>query len=72
MSLGFKVECPKCHGDRTLLDTSFGLPGYIDPRTSQGSGESINVTSALPIRLVLCPRCHHVELYHDIGLGELS
>ena len=74
MSKGFNFnrECPKCHADRTLLDTSFGLPGYIDPSFDKGSGESINAASALPVRLVLCPRCHHLELYHDVELGDLS
>jgi len=72
MSLGFNRECPKCHADRTLLDTSFGLPGRIDPHSSEPKGESINLTSALPVRLVLCPRCHYLEMYHDVGLGELT
>ncbi len=74
MSQGFNFnrECPKCHADRTLLDTTFGLPGYIDPRLNKDSGENINLTSALPVRLILCPRCHYLELYHDVGLGELT
>ena len=70
--LNFNIECPKCHADRTLLDTSFGLPGYIDPRCNKDSGESTNLTSVLPVRLVLCPRCHYLELYHDVGLGKLT
>jgi hypothetical protein len=68
----FNIECPKCHADRTLLDTSFALPGYIDPRFKKDSGESINPASALPVRLVLCPRCHYLELYHDVGLDNLT
>lgn len=74
MSKGFNfnIECPKCHADRTLLDTTFGLPGYIDPRLNQDGGESINRASALPVRLVMCPRCHYLELYHDVELGELT
>jgi len=74
MSQGFNfnIECPKCHADRTLLETTFGLPGHVDPQLND-SGQSINVTSAaLPVRLVLCPRCHYLELYHDVGLGELT
>ncbi len=68
MALKFKIsiECPKCYTDRTWLDTSFGLPGYIDPH-KKDSGECINVTSALPVRVLLCPSCHYLELYHDVG-----
>jgi len=72
MPVGFKRECPKCHVDRTLLDTTFALPGHIDPRLNQDGGESINTQSALPVRLVLCPCCHYLELYHDVGLGDLA
>ncbi len=56
-SLGFKIDrqCPKCYTDRTLLDTSFALPGYIDPQSRKDSAECINRTSALPVRVVLCP-----------------
>jgi len=71
MSLGFKMsrQCPKCYTDRTLLDTTFGLPGYVDPRCKEGqdSADCINPTSALPVRVLLCPRCHYLELYHDVG-----
>ena len=69
MSLGFKIDrqCPKCYTDRTLLDTSFGLPGYLDPSRKKDSDECVNVTSALPVCVVLCPRCHLLELYHDVG-----
>ena len=71
MSLGFKMsrQCPKCYTDRTVLDTSFGLPGYIDPscKKDQDSPDCINPTSALPVRVLLCPRCHYLELYHDVG-----
>jgi hypothetical protein len=68
MSLGFKIDtqCPKCYTDRTLLDTSFALPGHIDPQ-SKDSTECVNLTSALPVRLVFCPRCHYLEMYHDVG-----
>jgi len=71
MSVGIKVECPKCHGDRTMLDTSFGLPAYVEP-AKQENGKSINANCAVPVRLVLCPRCHYVELYHDIGVDHLG
>lgn len=69
MSLGFKIdrECPKCFTDRTLLDTKFGLPGYLDPSLKKDSDECINIASALPVRVVLCPRCHYLEMYHDVG-----
>lgn len=68
-SLGFKIDrqCPKCYTDRPLLDTSFALPGRIDPQSQKDSAECINLTSALPVRVVLCPRCHYLELYHDVG-----
>ncbi len=67
MSLGFKIDtqCPKCYTDRTLLDTSFALPGHLDPR-SKDSTECVSLTSALPVRLVFCPRCHYLEMYHDV------
>ena len=68
MSLGFKMsrQCPKCYTDRTVLDTSFGLPGCIEPRPKKNSGENVNLASVLPVRIVLCPRCHYLELYHDV------
>jgi len=72
MSVAIKTECPKCHADRTMLDTSFGLPGYIDPRDNNEQGASLNPTCAVPVRLILCPRCHYLELYHDVGLGNLA
>jgi len=71
MSVGIKIECPKCHADRTMLDTSFGLPGYVEPRLQKDSGASVNTNCAVPVRLVMCPRCHYLELYHDVGLGNL-
>ena len=71
MSLGFNVECPKCHGDRTLLETTFGLSGYVDPRLAKDDGESTTPAGALAVRVVLCVRCHYLELYHDVGLGRL-
>jgi len=44
MSKGFNFnrERPKCHADRTLLDTTFGLPGYIDPHSDKDGSDSIN------------------------------
>lgn len=71
MSMGMKIECPKCHNDRTMLENTFGLPGYIEPQLQPAGGQSINTTCAIPLRMVLCPRCHYVELYHDVGLGKL-
>jgi predicted nucleic-acid-binding Zn-ribbon protein len=70
MSLGFTIECPKCHADRTLLEPSFGLPGYVDPRSAKAGGET-TMAGALQVRVVLCVRCHYLELYHDVGLGKL-
>ena len=72
MSLGFTIECPKCHADRTLLETTFVLPGCINPRLSKGSSENTTTAGALPVRVILCVRCHYLEMYHDVGLGELS
>ena len=72
MSMGFNRECPKCHADRTLLETSFGLPGCVDPASRSDAADSIRTTGALPVRLVLCPRCHLLEMYHDVGLGNLT
>jgi len=71
MSRGIKAECPKCHSDRTMLESSFGLPGYVDPKNSQESGARVNLNCATPVRLVLCPCCHYIEMYHDVGLGKL-
>jgi len=66
-SLGFKMDrqCPKCYTDRTMLDTSFALPGYLESQSNK-AGDCVNVTSALPICVLLCPRCHYLELYHDV------
>jgi hypothetical protein len=64
-------ECPKCHGDRTMLETNFGVPGYVDPKTKTENGEDGQLACAIPVRLVLCPRCHLLEMYHDVGLGKL-
>ena len=72
MSLGFNIECPKCHADRTLLETTFGLPGYVAPRQKKHTGEDTVATSAIPVRLIVCVRCHYLEMYHDVGLGKLS
>ena len=68
-SLGFKIDrqCPKCYTDRTLLDTTFAIPGHLDPQATPDTDECVNRTSALPVRLVLCPRCHYLEMYHDVG-----
>jgi len=72
MPLGFNVECPKCHGDRTMLETTFGLNGYADPRQTKGGEEGSSPNCALPVRLIVCVRCHYLELYHDVGLGKLT
>ncbi len=68
-SLGFKVseECPKCHADRTLLATTFGLPAYKPSEPETDCKENINPGCVLPIRVILCPRCHLLEIYHDIS-----
>ncbi len=71
MSVPIKCECPKCHADRTMLDTSFGLPGNIAPEAQPPEGEAVNLTCAMKVRLVLCPRCHLIELYHDVGSPKL-
>ena len=71
MAVCIKIECPKCHADRTMLDTSFGVPGRADPQLQKATGTSINANCALPVRLVMCPRCHYLEMYHDVGLGRM-
>ena len=71
MAVGIKIECPKCHADRTMLDSSFGVPGHADPPLQKTTGSSINPNCAFPVRLVMCPRCHYLEMYHDVGLGKL-
>lgn len=67
MSTVFKKECPKCYTDRTMLDTSFALPGYRHPDCPEAVDNTINLKCALPVRIVLCPRCHLLEMYHDVG-----
>ena len=67
MSQGFKQECPKCYTNRTMLDTSFAIPGYKNPDTKEEIADCVNSKCVLPIRVVLCPRCHFVEMYHDVG-----
>ena len=71
MAVAIKTECPKCHADRTMLDTAFGLPGYLEPARQKETGASINSGCAIPVRLVMCPRCHLLEMYHDVGLEDL-
>jgi len=70
MAVGPKIECPKCHADRTMLETTFGLPEYTGAPTKAAASDS--TSCALPLRLVLCVRCHYLELYHDVGLGTLT
>jgi hypothetical protein len=71
MAVGIKIECPKCHADRTMLDTTFGLLGHVSLELQKDTGSGINPNCALPVRLVMCPRCHYLEMYHDVGLSEL-
>lgn len=71
MAVRIKRECPKCHADRTMMDPTFGVPGQADSHLHKTSGVSINAHCALPIRLVICPRCHLLEMYHDVGLEDL-
>ncbi len=71
MTVPIKCECPKCHADRTMLDTKFGLPGCAEPSLHEHGAEAINPSAALPVRLILCPRCHYLEMYHDVGLEKL-
>jgi hypothetical protein len=70
MTVRIKRECPKCHADRTMLDACFGLPGHADPELKKSTGASINANCAFPVRLVMCMRCHFLEMYHDVGLEE--
>ena len=70
MTVPIKTECPKCHADRTMLDTCFGLPGHTHAHHQKETGDCINTKCAIPVRLVLCPRCHYLEMYHDVGQGH--
>jgi hypothetical protein len=70
MTVPIKCECPKCHADRTMLDTSFGIAGFAHAPEQEGP-PALNLNSAVPVKLILCPRCHYLEMYHDIGLGKL-
>jgi hypothetical protein len=72
MSVPIKIECPKCHADRTMLDTSFAVPGCAEPDAPHDHRAGVNANCALPVRLVMCPRCHLLEMYHDVGLAGLS
>lgn len=72
MSVPIKCECPKCHADRTVLQTCFGVPGYLDPAAQKEAGAAINLKNAVPVHLILCPRCHFVEMYHDVGPCKLD
>jgi len=66
MTVPIKCECPKCHADRTMLDSSFALPARHPENAA-----NINPNCTVPVRLVMCPRCHYLEMYHDVGLGKL-
>ena len=55
-----------------MLETTFGLNGYADPRQTKGGEEGSSPNCALPVRLIVCVRCHYLELYHDVGLGKLT
>ena len=69
MSPLYKHECPKCYTERTMLDTSFALPGYKGTLSSKET-DCINSKCVLPVKLLLCPRCHLIEFYHDVGQKE--
>ena len=71
MGVGPKTECPRCHADRTMLDTRFALSEYREPGAPRTEGESVPMGCGVPVRVVLCVRCHYVELYHDVGLGRV-
>jgi len=71
MAVGPKIECPKCHADRTMLDTKFSLSEYRDPGAQKEEGGSLPPGCGIPVRLIVCVRCHYLELYHDVGLGRL-
>ena len=65
MTVAIKIECPKCHADRTMLDTCFGLPAYADPKHHKGT--NINPSCVVPVRLVMCPRCQLLEMLPGNG-----
>jgi hypothetical protein len=67
MSKPLRLECPKCYTIRTLLDTSFALPGFKGTRLNESGEDCINVKCVVPVRLLMCPGCHLLELYHDVG-----
>lgn len=71
MSVGIKTECPKCHCDRTMLDTCFCLPAHAQPGVQKETGVSIDPSCALPVRLVMCPHCHYLEMYHNVVVGRM-
>jgi hypothetical protein len=50
MSVPIKIECPKCHADRTMLDTSFAVPGCAEPDAPHDHRAGLNPNSALPVR----------------------
>jgi hypothetical protein len=61
-----KRECPRCYNSRTLLDTSFALPGYHPD--CKDAEKPINEKCILPVKVLLCPNCHLLELYHDVSV----
>jgi len=66
MSKPIKRECPHCYTSRTMLDASFALPGLKHTPT-QKPEDCLNEECVLPVHILLCPSCHLIELYHDVG-----
>ena len=71
MAVGPKTECPKCHADRTMLETKFGLSEYRETSPNGETAPGPPIGCGMPVRVILCVRCHYLELYHDVGLGHL-
>jgi ribosomal protein S27AE len=63
------MDCPKCGTEMEFHPYSVGLPGYVDPKTQKKiegvKAPAISVTTALPLRVSACPKCHYVELWVD-------
>ncbi len=48
------------------------FPAIAAPELRQTAATATGMSCAVPVRLIVCVRCHYLELYHDVGLGKLS
>ncbi len=67
MSKPIKRDCPRCYTARTMLDTTFALPGNKPTHPNAKDEDCINAKCVLPVKILMCPSCHYLELYHDVG-----